>query len=197
MTTTTLVVGAYRRLVRLYPRAFRDEFGTDLVDLLTEQLRDEPTGRVVARGLIDLALTVPTQHLEAHMDRSPNTALTCALGALAFATTAVGVAVGHPAVLVGCLAVGITLAGLALLNARRGRPLTDAKPIAVHWWKPTAAGIGLLLMLIAVTTATGELPDGGWYVAMITLLTALLLIGTGLVLGILHLTHRPTRRATA
>jgi hypothetical protein len=195
--TTTLIIGAYRRLVRLYPRAFRDEFGTDLVDLLAEQLRDEPTGRVLARGLIDLALTVPAQHLEAHMDRSPNLALTCALGALAFATTAVGIAVGHPAILVACLAVGIGLAGLALLNTRRGRPLTNTTSITVHWWKPTAAGTALLATLVAVTTATGELPEGGWFIAMITLLTALLLIGTGLVLGVLHLAHRPTHRATA
>lgn len=196
--TATPVVGAYRWLVRLYPRAFRDEYGTDLVDLLTEQLRDEPTGRVIARGLVDLALTVPHQHLEAHMDRSPNLALTCALGALAFATTFVGIAVGHPAILVACLAAGIVLAGLAVLNARRGRPLTEAQPIAAHWWKPAAASTGLLLALVAITTATGELPDGGWFVAMITGLAALLLIGTGLVLGLIHLAQRrPTRSATA
>jgi hypothetical protein len=54
-----------------------------------------------------------------------------------------------------------------------------------------------LAALILVTTATGELPAGGWFVAMITGLTALVLIGAGLVLGVAHLAGRPSRRATA
>jgi hypothetical protein len=144
MTRDRPVVAVYRRLVRLYPRAFRDEYGADLVDLLAEQLRDERTGRVVARSLADLALTIPNQHLEAHMERSSNLVATCALGAVAFATAVVGVAVGHPAVLAVCLAIAAVTAGLALLNARRGRPLAVRQPPAAHWWKPAVAGVAVL-----------------------------------------------------
>jgi len=191
-----LVVAVYRQLVRLYPRAFRDNYGTDLVDLLDEQLRDEPTTRVIARCLADLALTLPHQHLEAHMERSTNLVVTCALGALAFATAVVGVAVGHPAILAACLAIATVTAGLALLNARRARPLAVRQPAAAHWWKPAVAGAVVLAALVAITTATGELPDGGWFVAMATGLAGLLLVGTGLVLGLVHLASRPARRAT-
>ena len=196
MSRDRFVVAVYRRLVGLYPRAFRDEYGPDLVGLLAEQLRDEPTGRVAARCLADLALTLPNQHLEAHMERSSNLVVTCALGALAFATAVVGVAVGHPAVLAICLAIAAVTAGLALLNARRGRPVAVQQPAAAHWWKPAVAGLVVLAALVAITTATGELPEGGWFVAMVTGLAGLLLVGTGLVLGLVHLASRPARRAT-
>jgi uncharacterized membrane protein len=44
-----------------------------------------------------------------------------------------------------------------------------------------------------VTTAIGELPQGGWYVAMAVLFTSFALIGSGIVLGILRRVHpRPT-----
>jgi hypothetical protein len=46
------------------------------------------------------------------------------------------------------------------------------------------------------TTATGELPDGGWLIAMITGLTAVLLIGAGIALGIAHVAARPHRSTT-
>jgi hypothetical protein len=192
------VVGVYRWLVRLYPRAFRDDYGTDLVDLFAEQVRDEPAWRVGARALVDLALTVPTQHLEAHMDRtldrSPNVVVTYSLGAVVAAAIAVGLVVGHPAVFLACGAVALAAAGLAVVNARRTRPLSDPQPLAAHWWKPVAAGTTLLATLIAVTTATGELPSGAWFVAMLVGLASLLLIGVGLVLAISRLANRAVRR---
>jgi len=64
--------GVYSWLLRLYPRRFRNEYGTDMALLFAQQLRGEPTSRVWARGVVDLAVTIPTQHLEAHMDRPPN-----------------------------------------------------------------------------------------------------------------------------
>jgi DMSO reductase anchor subunit len=48
----------------------------------------------------------------------------------------------------------------------------------------------LLAALIALTTATGERPEGGWPIAMVTGLTALVLLGAGVVLGIAHLASR-------
>ena len=38
-------VRVYRSLLRLYPREFRDEYGTDMVQLLREQCSDEPAWR--------------------------------------------------------------------------------------------------------------------------------------------------------
>jgi hypothetical protein len=77
-----------------------------------------------------------------------------------------------------------------LLAAHRARPLTQSRPATAHWWKLLAGGAGLLAALIAVTTATGELPEGGWLIAMVTGLTALVLVGAGIALGIAHLAGR-------
>jgi hypothetical protein len=45
-----------------------------MVQLLRDQYDDEPAWRVVARAAADLAITIPSQHLEAHMNR-PSTHL--------------------------------------------------------------------------------------------------------------------------
>jgi hypothetical protein len=131
------------------------------------------------------------------MDRSPKPAVPVLFGAVAVAAVVVGAVVGHPAVLVACLAVAVAAGALALLAVHRARPLTEVRPRSAQWWKVSAAGAGLLAALVAVTTATGELPDGAWYVAMLTGLTALVLIGAGLALGVIHLAGRHARRAAA
>ena len=42
-----------------------------MVQLFEDQRRDEPAWRVCARSLLDLAITLPAQHLEVHVRRSP------------------------------------------------------------------------------------------------------------------------------
>lgn len=56
--------GAYRALLHLYPRRFRAEYGPDMALLFANQLRDEAGVCVWARTLVDVAINVPTQHLE-------------------------------------------------------------------------------------------------------------------------------------
>ncbi len=63
---------AYGALVALYPREFRDEYGADMVQLARDACRDDPTWLVAGRVLVDLAVSIPTQHLEAHVHRSPS-----------------------------------------------------------------------------------------------------------------------------
>jgi hypothetical protein len=184
----------YAMFIRLYPRRFRDEYGPDLVQLVADQLRDEPAWRVAARSAVDLTLTVPTRHLEAHMDRTPTGIVPILFGTLALSAVIVGAVVGHPIVLVVCLAVAVAAGALGFLAAHRARPLTQPRSASAHWWKLLACGAGLLAALIAITTATGELPDGGWLIAMVTGLTAIVLLAAGIVLGIAHLAGRPQRR---
>jgi hypothetical protein len=61
----------YRRLLRLYPAAFRARYGDAMISLFREQLRDARAagerGSIAslwARCLVDLAATVPKQHFE-------------------------------------------------------------------------------------------------------------------------------------
>ena len=193
MSKPPVVLAVYRHAVRFYPRRFREDYGSDLVLLVADQLRDEPTWRVLARSTVDLVLTLPTRHLEAHVHRPPALLIPTLFGAVALAAVIVGITVGHPFVLLACLAIGAAAGGLGMLAAHRARPLTQPRPTSAHWWKLLAGGAAVMAALIAITTATGELPDGGWLIAMITGLTALLLIGAGVVLGIAHLASRPSR----
>jgi hypothetical protein len=191
-----IVVALYQRSIRLYPRQFREEFGPDLGGLVADQLHDEPSWRVAARSVVDLALTVPTRHVEARMNRTPTQLVPLSFGALALASLVVGLVVGHPLVFVVCIALGGIAACLGIVAASRTRALTDPRPASVHWWKLVASGGGLMIALIVITTATGELPEGGWIVAMITGLTAIILMSIGVLLGIAQLASRPSRRAT-
>jgi hypothetical protein len=197
MTDSPLSLAFYRRAVGLYPRRFREEYGADLVLLFASQLRDESTWRVAARSAVDLALTVPTRHLEARMNRPPNAFVPLLFAAVALSSLVVGLMIGHPIVLALCLVVGGMAGVLALVAARRARVPSEPAPATAHWWKLLASGAGLMAALIAVTTATGELPDNGWLVAMITGLTSIVLMSLGVVLGLTHLAGRPGRRAAA
>lgn len=165
---------AYRLALHLYPRAFRRAYGDDMAALFAAQRRDEGAARVVARAAVDLLATVPTQHLEAHMTRTSTTAAVVALTACGVVLAVVGGAVG---VIAAAAAFGV-----AALIWSRGRPVgADA---TARWWKLLLGGAALLGALIAATTATGELPAVGWLLAMALGLASLLLMGTGIVLGV-------------
>jgi hypothetical protein len=195
MSRGSNTVRAYRHAVRLYPRRFREEYGTDLVVLVADQLRDEPSWRVLARSAVDLATTLPARHMEAHMNRASTPLVPALFGALALSSLIVGLIIGHPIVFVASIAVAGTAGSLGLVSAHRARPFTQPRPKSAHWWKLLGAGAAMMAALIATTTATGELPHGAWFVAMATGLTALVLLGAGLVLGVAHLASRPARGA--
>src|SRR5437763_861461 len=76
-------VAAYRRITRLYPPSFRHDYGADLIALFARQIQDEPAFRVWMRTFRDLAVTVPTQRLEAHMKHSSSRLVTAGSGVVA------------------------------------------------------------------------------------------------------------------
>jgi hypothetical protein len=195
MSKSRVTVAMYRQAVRLYPREFREEYGDDLVDLLCEQLRDERSWRVTVRTAVDLAITIPTRHLEASMNRAMTAYVPVVFGALAVSSLIVGLVVGHLTVLLVCVAVAALAGGLGLASYRRARPNPTPSAASAQWWKLLVSGGGLMAALIAVTTATGELPDHGWMAAMLTGLTAIVLMSMGVVLGLTHLATRSSRHA--
>lgn len=169
-----------------------------MVLLFAEQLRDEPAMRVWARGVIDLAITIPARHLEAHMTRLPNPSVPVLFAALSVAGVVFGVIAGSN---VAMLAVGLSVAAvagvLAVVAWRHTRAITAARPATAHWWKFLAGGAGLLVAVIVVTTATGEVDDSMWWPMMITILCAVVTVAAGVVLGIAHLRVRSTRPPNA
>ena len=184
MSGTGVVAGAYRAVQHLYPRRFRAEYGDDMVALFREQLRDEPAWRVCGRALIDLAVTVPVLHVEAHMSRSRTPVFVLVAGLVAAAAAFMFVE--------GLLGVTIAFLGVALavLIWRRERPARERQRFAAKWWVFLGGGAGLLVIVIGAATAAGELSDPAWAVTMISLLASVALVGAGVVLGIVRLTDR-------
>jgi hypothetical protein len=186
----------YGWLVRLYPRRFRDEYGVDMVLLFAEQLRDEPATRVWSRGVVDLAISVPARHLEAHMARLPNPTVPVLFAAISVAGVLFGVITGSN---LGMLAVGLSVAAVAgavaVVAWRHTRAITAARPATAHWWKFLVGGAGALGAVIVVTTTSGELDESMWWPMMIGILGALVTLGAGLILGIAHLMAKRPRNA--
>ena len=187
-------LSAYGCATRLYPKAFRTEYREDLIALMSDQLGEEATWRVVVRSAVDLAITIPARHVEAHMNRSPLPIVPIVFATAAFALVVVGVIVGHPVVLLACAAAGVASAALAVTSARRLGLLTSERPASAQWWKVLLAGVAAMGALVVVTSATGELSQPGWVIAMAVGLTALLVMGAGVALGIAHFASRSSRR---
>jgi len=186
VTSERFAVRAARTLVALYPRRLRDEYGDDMVALVREQCRDEPAGRVCVRFLIDLAITVPKTHLEVRMNRIPSPVvplfymavafgglLTAVLGGSQIVTVVLGLAVALLARTLGAVAWRQTATAV-------GRSLADA------WWKFLLAGPTLVAMVIVAAGAGVE----SWYLGMAAVLTALVLTGVGVVLGLMRFAGR-------
>lgn len=196
--STDASVRLYRGLLYLYPRRFRDEYGADMALLFAHQLHDEPAPRVWARLALDLAVSVPTRHLEAHVNRPPTMFVPVFFAALCLSSLLVGVVFGTGLEYLSVALVVACASGVIAVAAwRHTRSITTSRPATAHWWKFVVAGGGALLGLIALTTATGEVAEGWWGPTMIALLAALLTLAAGVVLGIAHLVlRRPGRPAT-
>lgn len=196
--TTPRAVGIYRALVSLYPRRFREEYGRDMALLFETQLRNEHAGRVWARALVDLAINVPAQHLEARMHRSPNVVVPVVFAAVAVAGLVLTIVGGTN---LGTAAFGLAIAAvsgvLALTSWRRTRAVTAARPANAHWWKLVAGGTVVFASTVVTVNITGEVSSGWWLPMMLTFLAALATSITGLVLGLAHLaTNRPRNAAS-
>ena len=74
----------YRTLVRLYPSAFRHEYGEDLVAHYGDLVADRGARAARARTALDLAITIPRYHLEHVMtDQHSTTVLGLLIGLFA------------------------------------------------------------------------------------------------------------------
>lgn len=185
----------YRALTACYPRRFREEYGADLVACFRAQCVDESPERVLARALVDLALTVGSQHLEVHMHRDPEPVATAGLAALGAAGATVAVLGGtEAAALVPGIVLAVAGAALAVLHHRRTRPVgPDPAGLAAQWWKLVLVGPGLVA---AVVVAAGAGVDA-WFVGMAAVAAGAVSTALGLVLGVAVLLGGRFGRRTA
>jgi hypothetical protein len=192
--TGTRSVGVYRALLRFYPRHFRDEYGLDMALLFANQLHDEPAGRVWVRGAVDLAITVPARHLEAHMNRPPSSVVPLLFAALSAAGLLAGIAGGsNVAMLAAGAAVAMVFGVLAAKAWRQTRTVTTALPVTAQWWKLLATGAGALVAMILAEKATDL---SLWWPMFMIVLASLITIAAGVLLGVVHLGIRLRHRAS-
>ena len=186
--------GLYRVLLRLYPRAFRLEYGEDMTQLLSLQLRDERAVRVWCRTALDLALTVPALRRESLMSGRRTHPTAFVLYAAAAVASLVLTAVSGTSLGVGTagLLLGVVFASLAVVAWRRARTLGGA--VSVGWRRFLAAGLAGIAACTVVAELVGELPSNTWFVWMLGLLLSMVLAAVGIILGLMQAV---VRRATS
>lgn len=190
MTGDRGLLRAYSALLGLYPRQFRDEYGADMVQLVRDQCTDEPAWKVGGRAAIDLALTIPTRHLEAHMNRTPNHLVPLIYTALAAAGGLLAIVGGtNLTMLITGLCVAVAATTMAVIAWRQAAPIRTT--IATGgWWKLIAAGPCILIVVIVAAGVGVE----AWELGILAVFFAFVLTGTGLLLGLVRLANR--RRTT-
>ena len=186
MKTDKGIVRTYSALLALYPRRFRDEYGADMVELVREALLDEPTRRVGSRIFTDLAISLPTQHLEAHMQRPSTHLVPLIYTAIAGAGVLLALVGGtNITLLIAGVVVAATAGTAAVVAWRRAAPIGRSIQ-TVHWWKFVVAGP----ILIGGVIAAAEAGVDAWFVGMFAVFLGLILTGAGLLLGLVRLTTR-------
>lgn len=186
-------VRVYRALIALYPRRFRDEYGADMVQMLRDQCSDEPAWQACARAAVDLVISIPTQHLEAHVDRPSTHLVPLLYTALAAGGLLCALVGGSNAViLVIGVAVALVAGTAAAVAWRRSGPIgprfsTDG------WWKLVLAGP----CIIGAVIIAASLGVNAWMFGMFAVLVALVFTGIGVLLGIARLARRQSRATPA
>ena len=178
----------YRTMLLAYPRAFRQVYGADMVQVFGDRLRGErersgrrASLRVWFLTLLDLFKTAPLQRMEKKMTREAAFAVVFAVGLVAavafFATGTGGSGIGLVAVGVVTLAV-MALALTGSFKRERARGNTPSGKFGVRDWWVVLAG---LLGLVEIVMITGQLiNDPKWENAL-----ALAIVGG---LGVVALT---------
>lgn len=178
------VLGVYQASTRLYPRCFREEYGDDLVALAALQLTDGRRPLVVARLVLDLSVSIPSQHLENLMNRPPRLLLSVLSGGVAATTAVMAVLLGS-AVSVLLLLVAVVAAVVAAWSYSAARIVREPQ-LARRWWQALVGGgvlLGVLLLSEAFLRDSLALP---WLAMVFLLVFGWVLLAGGVILGVLH-----------
>ncbi len=186
MSGERAVVRLYGALVSLYPKRFRAEYGGDMVQLARDQCSEEPAWRVCGRALLDLAITLPTEHMEAHMNRNPDHLVPLVYTAVAAGGVLLAIVGGTSvAMLIAGLATAVVAGAMAAVAWRRSGPMCS-NVASGSWWKFVLAGPCIVLLVIA----GAQLGIEAWLLMMVSIFVAFVLTSIGLVLGIARLIQR-------
>lgn len=153
----------YRTLLLAYPRAFRQVYGADMVQVFGDRLRDErersgrrASVRVWFLTLLDLFKTAPLQRMEKTMTREAAFAVMFAI-LLAVAVAASAMGIGGGVLPIGMILLMVAVVGMAMNGAfkrdRRGGGGGAGKLGLRDWW----VVVGALAGIAQIVAFTGEL----------------------------------------
>ncbi len=149
----------YRTLLLLYPRAFRQVYGADMVQVFGDRLREERersghgTTAVWLRTLVDLFKSAPVQRLEKKMSKEAAFAILFAL-ILIVAVAAFSMGIGGLAINVALGALIVTALALGASGAFRRENARNARPAGKiglrDWWVVLAGVMGVVEIAFVV-----------------------------------------------
>ena len=190
--TRTLDERVYRRLVRLFPRPFRHEYGDALAQFFRDDVRERGRARGWGRALSDLIVSVPVQHVEVTV-RQRTPVRTLAMLAVPVLAGLAAVGLGRFVVLVVPIAFGVSVA-MYLSSMRSYNEAVSGASAA--WWRVLGAGVLLLAGMGARATYGPDMDWFPWPLAVLLYLVGWALIISGALLGLVHL-YRSLRRRPA
>lgn len=165
----------YRRFVRLYPRWFRDEFSTDLVQHFADLADDRGVRAAWSRSAIDLLVTVPRYRLETFMPTRQSTAALQVMIVLLGAAGVVSALAGFlPGIVLLAVAVALAVGQRTRLARAMREPEADRGRRRFPWLPAGAVALALAVAIPLIDG--GELSEAWW-----TVMAAFGLLGIGLV----------------
>jgi hypothetical protein len=181
---------AYRTLIWLYPRRFRREYGTAMTQLYTD-LERARAPQAFRRAFGELLLTIPYQYWEALMATTPTTrtAITIVFtAAIAITTIVIGASI------VGLLVLFLLAWELYAVLRMRGHGVGRGSRA---WWHFLLGGVGVFAAVFVIFALPwpeswrSQVPgDLAFYSVMIGISLSIVLVATGLLLGIGRLAVR-------
>lgn len=180
-----MTVRVYRTLLLLYPKSFRLAYGEDMVAVFEEMRRDRSAAALWWRVINDACKSVIVQRLETLMSKG-STLRPVLFAAVALVTLIVAAARGVTNVAV--FATVILLAGVSCLAAlvyweAHRSYVEPSDQLHRYWWRPLAAGTALIAVANVGSGFDLEVP---WLVLFTTIITGIVLIAVGFVLGLMH-----------
>lgn len=180
-------IATYRRLTRLYPKSFRDEYRSDLIAVFEQQIDDDGSVRSWLRAIRDLMITVPSLHLEARMNRPPVNLVAAIAFAVAIAATIGAIFTGGSVYALILVLIAFVAVCIAVLAWRASRPAVLFE--STRSWKGfLASGVVLLAMIVLIVNLPpmedGDYADGVWYVMFFAVVLSIMLIAGGILLGV-------------
>jgi hypothetical protein len=188
-------VWAYREMLRIYPRSFRERFGDEMLTLFADLLKDAGrpgerfgVARLWAHAIADLITSATSEQWEEQMNHHP---ILARAAVVAIPITVVGgLLVAGP--IVALVALALSVVAALFVYSRRITPSNRGR--GDRWWVACLAGVAL----VAAAFGSLALPissDYTWSMATLLGIAGLAVLSSGALAAVVAMVRRPGARA--